>query len=185
MKTNILTKLIFAICLMPTFLSAHNQPTIDTARHKDCLVVMGKAIDLNNEAIEGAHIVLYRENEAMEWDEITSVTYHEHNFVFTLESNSYYTVEISKQGYVTRSIGISTLLPAEVSLDPLFRFEFDVQLFKKTTKMDEFYLDFPVALISFDKTAGVFGYSRNYTNHIKKMIGGNEANSKTTSVSIK
>ncbi|CAN5525432.1 hypothetical protein BH10BAC1_BH10BAC1_11830 [soil metagenome] len=119
----------------------------------------------------------------MLWEEITSVVYHEHSFSFDLNRNSYYTVEISKTGYVTRSVGISTKLPDAVKTDDVkFTFEFEVELFKEKQGVDDYYLDFPVALINFNELTEVFDYDTKYTKHIKSKI---KETTKPSSISAK
>lgn len=146
-----------------------------------CLQVLGIAMDAANKPIDGVEVRLYKENEELEWTEITSVVHHEHSFVFRLETNEYYTIEISKPGFVTRSVGISTMIPDYVSLEEIFRYEFEVQMFKEKKGADDYYLDFPVALISYDAKKDIFNNNNTYTKHIKSMIKNtvDEASSQT------
>lgn len=135
-----------------------------------CLQIIGLAIE-KTIPIDGVIVKLYKENEELHWEEITSVVYHEHSFSFNLSKNNYYTVEVSKPGYVTRSIGISTSLPDNVIIGGVkFTFEFDVELFKEKMNSDDYYLDFPVALIKYNEVSGVFEYDSKYTKHIKTKI---------------
>lgn len=134
-----------------------------------CLEIVGIALDETNKPIDGVEVKLYKENEELEWNEMTSVTYHDHSFVFNLDANEYYTIEISKNGFVSRSIAISTKLPAGVSAKPIFHYEFEVSLFKVKSG-DNFYFDFPIAIISYDSKKDVFDNSYHYTNHIKSRI---------------
>ena len=149
---------------------AHKNRNADTSSNTVCLEVLGIAMDADEKPIDGVQVRLFRENEELEWTDITSVMYHEHSFIFKLEANNYYTIEVSKPGYVTRSVGISTKLPANVSLDELFRYEFEVQLFKEKKNEDDYYLDFPVALISYDAAKDIFMNNSAYTRHIKSKI---------------
>ncbi len=135
-----------------------------------CLQIIGIALE-KNIPIDGVVVKLYKENEELHWEEITSVVYHEHSFSFDLNKNTYYTVEVSKKGYVTRSIGISTALPNNVIIgDVKFTFEFELELFKEKQNVDDYYLDFPVALIKYNETSQVFEYDSKYTKHIKSKI---------------
>lgn len=135
-----------------------------------CLEVFGLAISPNQEAIDGVNIKLFKENDELEWTEITSVLYHDHSFSFKLEANAYYTIEVSKPGYVNRSVGISTHIPSGVSLKQVFTYEFEVEMFPEKKEVDDYYMDFPVALISYNKKADVFDNNNAYTNHIKTKI---------------
>jgi hypothetical protein len=151
-------------------LSAGNHSRKDSVTTNVCLEVVGIALDQRDQPINGVTVTLYKENSEQEWTEVTSVTYHEHSFLFSLEANEYYTIEVSKPGFVTRSIGISTQLPTTVSLKEMFKYEFEVSLFKEKKGVDDYYLDFPVALISYDSKHDVFDNNNAYTKHIKTKI---------------
>ena len=148
-----------------------------------CLRVIGLAMEKEN-PLDGAIVKLYKENEEMEWDEVTSVVYHEHAFSFDLFGNSYYTIEVSKPGYVSRSVGISTALSDKVVIgDNKFIFEFEVELFREKKGADDYYLDFPVALVKYDEASQVFEFDPKYTNHIKSKI--NETTGQTITATVK
>jgi len=134
-----------------------------------CLEIIGIAMT-DKAPLDGVDVKLYRENEEMEMTEITSVAYHEHSFMFKLARDSYYTIEVSKEGYVTRIVTISTKLPKDVIADPPFTYEFEVNLFKAKKNMDDYYLDFPVALIDYNVKKDVFESHGKYTNYIKGKI---------------
>ena len=171
--------LFFALLGMASLCFAGNHSPKDSSESKKCLEVVGVAIDQKNAQLNGVQVTLFKENDEMEWVEITSVTYHEHSFLFSLDANEYYTIEVSKPGYVTRSIGVSTALPKNVSMKQMFKYEFEVSLFKEQQGIDDYYLDFPVALISYDSKHDVFDNNNKYTKHIKTKIKestNNEAN---------
>ena len=167
-----LSKIIIAALAILVSQKAAGQTTITKAKDNTtvCLQIIGIAIE-KELPIDGVIVKLYKENEELHWEEITSVVYHEHAFSFNLNKNTYYTVEVSKPGYVTRSIGISTMLPDKVIIgDVKFTFEFELELFKEQKKVDDYYLDFPVALIKYNETNEVFEYDTKYTKHIKTKI---------------
>lgn len=138
---------------------------------KTCLDVYGIALDEHNEPINGARVTLYKQNDEQELTEVTAVDYHDHAFNFKLDANEHYTIVVEKEGYVTRTVSISTEVPASVSLRDMFRYEFDLQMFKINTSLyDPYYLDFPVAIISYDAKHDVFDNHENYTKHIKSKI---------------
>jgi hypothetical protein len=179
-KITVRFSIIFFLAIQSTFVYAQKK----NAKLTDsiCLQVIGLATE-KNIPIDGAIVKLYKENEEMQWEEITSVVYHEHSFLFDLNKNSYYTVEVSKSGYVTRSVGISTTIPNDLVIgDVKFTFEFEVELFKEKKGMDDYYLDFPVALIKFNNAIGKFEYDSKYTKHIKAKISESTGQ---TSTSIK
>lgn len=134
-----------------------------------CLEVNGIALS-NKIPLDGVNVRLFMENEEMELIEVTSVEHHDHSFTLKLQKNSYYTIEISKPGYLTRLVSISTNLPKEVKIKPIFTFEFEVDMPKEQTVADDYYLDFPIALIDFDSKKGVFVSHGKYTAHIKSKV---------------
>lgn len=136
----------------------------------NCLKIIGLAVE-EGVPIDGITVTMYKENEALEWDEITCVKDHEHRFLFYLQPNSYFTIEVSKDGYVSRMIGISTALPEDVlKKGKKYLFDFEVTMFKKTKGVDTYYLDFPVALIAYNIKNKRFENNANYTKHIKTKI---------------
>ncbi len=149
-----------------------------------CLEVVGVAV-MNKNPLDGVNVTLYQENEQMEMDEITSVAYHEHGFMFKLERDQYYTIEVAKPGYVTRMIAISTKLPMAVIADPVFRYEFEVELFKEKKGINEYYLDFPIGLIDYDVKKEVFVSHGKYTSYIKNKIKDSMIQTKLDSAIIK
>ncbi|HEX8516378.1 MAG TPA: hypothetical protein VF868_09285 [Bacteroidia bacterium] len=160
---------LFLNIFLATPLAAGANPNTDSA-DTICLEVNGIALDTRNLPIDGAQIRLYKENDELEWSEITSAIHHEHHFQFKLEVNSHYTIEISKPGFITRLVSISTIIPPHVSLEQIFKYEFDVQLLSSEEKLNDYYIDFPVALISYDSKRDVFDNNYTYTKHIKTMM---------------
>lgn len=168
---SLLLKTFSALFLSLITLSTTSAGNVRSSENNQlCLEVLGIAVDGNNDPINGVHVKLFKENDELEWIEITNVMYHDHSFNFNLNANEYYTIEISKPGYITRSIAISTKLPSSVKLDILFHYEFEVELFKEKKNVDDYYLDFPVGLISYDAKRDVFDNNYAYTKHIKTHI---------------
>ncbi|HEY0031045.1 MAG TPA: hypothetical protein VGC65_09825 [Bacteroidia bacterium] len=170
MKSIVRNTLLLAITFISSISIAKNTIVKDSLESKECLSVVGIALNEKNEIVDGVEVKLFRENEEMEWVEITNVAYHDHNFTFVLDVNEYYTIEISKPGYIKRSVAISTKLPANVNIKTLFKYGFEVVLLKDKEENDNYYLDFPVALISYNERTEVFENNNNYTRHIKSKI---------------
>jgi hypothetical protein len=143
-----------------------------------CLRVVGIATS-KNEPLDGVEITLFKENEELIWEQITSIPYHDHSFMFDLHRNAQYSILISKEGFNSRLVSINTMLPDSVSkINAIYIFEFEVDLVKIKKVEDDFYLDFPVAIISYNKSSGVFENHDDYTKHIKqKMLLGIKSNS--------
>jgi len=170
MKSNIAKKLFLGIILISSACYANDPVKKKSLSSNECISIIGIAVNEKNEPIEGVEIKLYKENEELEWAEVTTVAYHDHNFKFVLDVNQYYTIEISKPGYLKRLVAVSTNLPSNVSITPLFIFEFDIVLSKEKKGTDDYYHDFPIAIISYDLKSEVFENNNKYTDHIKKKI---------------
>ncbi|MBN8697641.1 MAG: hypothetical protein J0L87_14005 [Bacteroidetes bacterium] len=139
-----------------------------------CLEIIGIAVH-KAEPLDGVTIKLYKENEELVWEQITSIPYHDHSFSFSLLRNSHYSIEVSKEGYISRLVSIDTRLPDDIQVNTgnRFVFEFEVDLVKEIKMKDDFYIDFPIAIISYNMITGVFENHDDYTKHIKeKMIMG-------------
>lgn len=135
-----------------------------------CLQVIGIAVN-KTEPVNGVTVRLFKENEELIWEEVSNIPYHEHSFTFSLFGNCHYSIEVSKDGYISRLVSINTTLPNDVIIKGnKFIFEFEVELQKSVNIKDDFYLDFPIAIISYNTKSGVFENHDDYTKHIKEKI---------------
>jgi hypothetical protein len=137
----------------------------DSTNKEFCLEITGLVLR-KGKPINDATIRLIYENEVI----LTSTIQNKPKFRYRLRKDCIYTIEFSKEGCVTRLVSISTKIPQGISTDPIFRFDFDVELFEPAQNNNSDMLDFPTAIISYDKTKGEFDYDRNYTNFIKNSI---------------
>ena len=158
-------KIIYFSIIFLVFHSSAFAGSTDTI----CLEITG-IVEHEGTLIDGVKIKLYKENEEMEMTEITSTPYHDHTFKFKLLKNSYYAIEVSKEGYITRMISISTQLPPNVKVKHFFKYEFHLEMFKVQEGVDDYYLDFPVALIDYDPNKDLFMSHEKYTKFIKGKI---------------
>jgi hypothetical protein len=171
MKTLRSIKLTVIVLLMCACFNFKSQAQTETNGAIDsiCLKIQGLAMS-KGQPIDGVNAKLYRENEEMEMVEITSVSHHSHDFFFNLDKNSYYTIEVSKPGYITRMISISTKLPPGVKTEPVFEYQIELEMHKEKIGVDDYYLDFPIALIDYDPVKDVFVSHGKYTAYIKAKI---------------
>ena len=161
---------IMAISVLQTTIGVAGNKRNKDADTTKCLQVIGLAIE-KSDALDGANIKLYKENEWLEEEEITSVVYHEHSFAFDLIKDAYYTIEISKPGYTTRLIAFSTKMPKNFDISgKQFLFEFDIHLVKEKKEEENFYQDFPCAIIEFNEKKEVFESSSKYEKNIKEKL---------------
>jgi hypothetical protein len=180
MRTLIKT-FIIACMTLPTFALADDAPKKNSIMANECLKVKGLALDERSFAIDGVEVRLFKQNDMMEQIDVTNVEHHDHNFTFTLEANEYYTVKVSKPGYVERWVVFRTELPIGINVESLLNFDFEVVLFKEK-QMDDYYLDFPIAFINYNEQTQVFENNTKYTKYIKDKIKEAEEFAKTKNV---
>jgi hypothetical protein len=95
-------------------------------------------------------------------------------FSFQLRKNAYYTIRISKEGYVTKLVSICTELDDNLK-DVYCQFHFTTSLIAQdeAAQLDKDALEFPIAVVSYDKTKKVFYDNKQYTANIKKILYSN------------
>lgn len=116
---------------------------------------------------------------------------------FQLPIQKFYTIKISKPGYVTKIIHVDAQMPKSQETGDYY-FEFAVDLFEEVEGLDVSMLKNPVAKIFFNTFIKKFDYDYNYTakinNDVKKLYrdyellknpGGTQAETAAPSESIK
>ncbi len=162
--------LIIALISIYSKVSAQYYPLNDTI---ECMQAIGLATE-NGVPLDGAIITIYQGNEIIEWDEITNNPKHDHHFNINLLGNNYYTIQVSKPGYVTRSIGINTKVPDDLVIsydNPKTKMQFEVEVFKTKKTNDDDLLDYPIALIKYNNEKRKFEFDTEYTRKIKAKLG--------------
>src|SRR4051812_41661671 len=167
LKSLVLTAFVLLMCTL--FSLTANAQTAVPDGDSVCLKIQGLAMS-KGLPIDGVNAKLYREDQEMEMVEVTSVSHHSHDFFFNLSKNGYYTIEVSKPGYITRMISISTKLPPTVKIDPIFEYQIELEMIQEKQGVDDYYLDFPIALIDYDPVKDVFVSHGKYTAYIKAKI---------------
>lgn len=169
-KTKFIIPFIILLVTKSFTVSAQYYPLNDTI---ECIHAYGLATE-NGVPLDGAIITIYQGNEIIEWDEITSEPKHDHHFNINLLGNNYYTIQVSKAGYVTRSVGINTKMPLDVVINddnPKEKIEFEVDIFKIKKTADDELLDYPIALIKYNEQKRKFEFDTEYTKKIKEKMG--------------
>lgn len=93
-------------------------------------------------------------------------------FVFDVKRNGWYGLKIKNGDCVSKLISISTHVPNIEDGDVyLVDFELDEPIsLQESQHLDDDAIDFPLALISYEKQMDNFNYSEEYTNNIKKKL---------------
>ncbi len=161
------TKIIFfnfllALLLVSVLCSGQERVAKDTS---ECLEISG-FVTKDGKPQKDILVKLWLENEEVANLDIKK----QYKFKFKLKRSSTYTIEVSKPGYVTRLISVSTKLPPEASEDNMFRFSFEMELLEQSNKLDPYYSDFPSAFISYNSKLDGFQNDAKYSQNIKKVI---------------
>ncbi len=117
-----------------------------------------------NHEIKNAEIKIYDGNEVVE----TVKTDSEGRFSTKLKQNKQYTIEVSKNNYVSKKISISTKTSAQIERTKVFAFRLNIRKNKEIDeKAEDSVLDFPFALVNYNDQLGYFQYDVKYTRDIK------------------
>jgi hypothetical protein len=80
-------------------------------------------------------------------------------------------IQVSKKGFVTKSIAVNTKIPAQQK--DIFSFNCDVDIFEEIKDLDVTVLNAPIARITYSPSLNAFQYDVAYTNKVnvelKKM----------------
>ena len=160
------------IALLFSFFGTYSQsdvnkkPTsVDTS---NCLSFAGK-LDASMKSAQGEYTVkLIRDNKVIE----TQTVKIKKSFKFILKKNLFYTIRVEKEGFIPRLFSISTTLPYSVEVGDLFKFDFETNLLSSDLyhHFDDDDMDFPLALISYNKGCDCFEYNKKYTEEIMTRI---------------
>lgn len=166
MKNLIITSVVCYLCFLSTNLNSTNFITLKYDS-LSCLVIEGKISNLDDNTDSECTVELMCLNKV-----IDSIVLKEgkKKFKFVLNKNLYYTIKISKKGYVSKLVSIDTEILTEVS--GVYQFAFETTLIEESIsrKLNQDVLDFPVSIIQFDYKMGYFSYNKEYTIHIKKKL---------------
>jgi hypothetical protein len=94
-------------------------------------------------------------------------------FGFVLAKNMYYTIKIERRGYIPRIFSVSTKVDGELDEKNTYVYSFETSLLREDLGglFEDDNIDFPFALISYNKNCDCFEHSKEYTaSLIQKMI---------------
>lgn len=120
-----------------------------------------------NEKIENAIVSLYKENEIVK----TFETGKNGKFEMELDLGAYYTIEVVKDGFITKRIGINTVSQVQYRKMDYVPYAVDISI----TPKDEFCgvnvdpLDFPFALVSYYHEDRMFVHNEEYTSEMNEL----------------
>lgn len=117
----------------------------------------------------GCNVVIHEGNEILG----QQLTPKNGNFGFLLELNKEYAVVFSKEGYQPKSILIDTRakLPAEMFAVAPLGMDLNLMPVDKYSGVDTDVLDFPYAIVKWDKRAMAFVQDQQYTGDMMRTNG--------------
>ncbi len=132
-----------------------------------CLEVNGLFI-YNGEAVPEFNVEVYMEDAVVE----KFATDKKGRASLKLKQDHDYYLRLSKPGFVPRIINISTKMPKNALAEvDIFHFTFEMEMIPEQNNYNSYYLDFPAALVSYDKKEQGYAISQKYNEYIKKMTG--------------
>jgi hypothetical protein len=172
MKTNLIqqndcrffSKAIFLLCffVFTCSLTAGNGYADSTL----CLELSGRVTRLKEAEHKHYKVELVYNGQTVD----SMIVKDKKEFRFKLKKNTVYGIRITKPGFITRYISIDTSIPGYANR--IFRFEFDTELIdtEQLQRLNKDALDFPIAIISFNKDLKGFYYDEEYTSNIKRSV---------------
>jgi hypothetical protein len=118
----------------------------------------GYLVDEENKKMKDVLVNLYEGNvkvSTKKWSK---------KFEYDLKLETYYTLELIKEGFIPKRIAISTF-EGDKGADP---FMFVMELVKERKGVDNSDLDFPTAIIEYKKNKGEFNFNVAYSKSVKK-----------------
>ena len=133
-----------------------------------CLELSGKVTALNND--DENHVVKI---ELIYYNKVVDSLFVKSGkkFKMYLTKNAYYTLKISKVGYIEKIITVCTELKKFDPNEDFYKFYFDTELIPAIANeiLNQDALEFPIAIIAFDEKLGGFFINEHYTTNIKRQ----------------
>ena len=119
---------------------------------------MGYLVSKDNKKIKDVVVNLYKGNE-----QISSKIWS-NKFDYDLDLETYYTLELMKEGFVPKRIAISTF-EGDKGAEP---FLFVMELIAEKDATEGVDSDFPAVIIEYKKDEGTFDFDEEYAKFFKK-----------------
>jgi hypothetical protein len=91
-------------------------------------------------------------------------------FSFKLEKNVYYGIRITKKGFIPKLVSVCTDMTGGSKNSQHFHFKTNLINESELKRLNKDALDFPIAVISFNKRKESFSYNKKYTSGIKRKM---------------
>ncbi len=132
--------------------------------HKDLYLPVECLVTANGGPTDNVTVTVYKDNEvAFE----LSPEKNKSAFLLELDMDCSYTVLVSKEGYRNKTVFIDSHLPEDQTKYKSTSFAVDLDGADKFAHGDQFYLDFPSAIIQWDGQKQTFVHNENYVANIQ------------------
>jgi hypothetical protein len=131
-----------------------------------CIEIDGKVLIPQSDNQKLYKIELLCHNELVD----SGLVVDNESFLLKVKKNSWYTIRIIKEGYFTQVVSIDTRLPEYNKCEQTFHFDTELINVDETGIIDLDALDFPIAIVSFNKNTGRFSPVTEYSKNIKSSL---------------
>jgi hypothetical protein len=142
----------------------------DSVVARDTVLMVVGTFSLRNNLIHNIHVYLYLEQKRID----SAIVSGNQEFGFYLRRNTVYYIEVLKDGYLRKNIGISTDLPDDVKPATYFTFGCTLPLIKKQEGDEDIYVQYvselPIAYIFYNDKIKKFDTSKDYTAEQKERF---------------
>jgi hypothetical protein len=159
----------FSSLILALFLTFNTNAGINKLKFDSlsCLQVEGKILNAELGTAEECLVELISNNEILEGIVLKE---GKNKFKFVLSKNTFYSIRVSKVGFVPKLISVNTEMLVESEGIHVFSFETSLISEVVGTKLNQDVIDFPVTIIQFDYEMDCFVHNAAYTAYIKKEL---------------
>jgi len=168
MKTSLLLSLLLILQMSVSAQKRIGQDdNLSPADSGVCLTIKGKVLNAAEGLTQNCKVELITNDGTIETLDIQN---GKRNFQFHLKRNESYTIRLSKEGYLSKMIAISTFIP--FALDEISEFSFNTQMIsiEDAQGSTNGIYAVPIAFIRFDRLSESFVYDLNYATQVKMDI---------------
>ncbi len=120
-------------------------------------------VKIDRKKSKNIDVKIYDDNEVID----VLKTNADGKFSAKLKENKNYTIEITKEDFYPKRISISTKTSRQLNKIEIFAFKVTLCKEQNVPKSEDFFLDFPFALISYNDEKGYFQYDISYTENMQ------------------
>lgn len=126
---------------------------------------------VDGQAIKGASYKVIR--DGVEQSRVD--TCRRRSSVFYLEQGSEYLIEVSAPGRMSRKVAVNTVIPGDMP-STFYKCVMEIELPSAFDITNEYYQDFPIAVVKYDPEKVRFSHNREYTETVRMHMeqGGQE-----------